>query len=466
VKSDPLVRGIELLKSGRYSEAVRTLEESVRKGGGDKARFLLSEARRILGADPVLTRPGGRPFGASGSVKAAQASVRLRSNLAFGRSAEAFGEAEKLLSEDPSAAFRALRDLWLDPPIKELPDGPQGSPWTEFLASSLAWKRGDAREALRRLRRVDAGSKRYGWMRYFAAEVLMRHVELYASALVEIGSAAETSPWLWEARCLEAELAWSQGNKDFLKKVEKMKVPGSGRAAFLAWRGALKLWSGRYRAALKDLDIAVQRDNPDAFCWRGGARVRLGRLEAAIEDLTMVLRIDPVDPEALVWRAEAYRRAGRVDESLHDLDTLLSRSVGTIPWAHANRCLIRLERKDLTGAQEDFSRMGPPRAVSDSGEMLYPPAAIPAKRLRKLLGDLFEAGLGCRRSDRHLNEGWMRAAGIEFPDWNVRTAGFLFWMRGVGVPIPSEARLKRLVVIVDPWVSRTGPALGNNPPED
>jgi tetratricopeptide (TPR) repeat protein len=107
-------------------------------------------------------------------------------------------------------------------------------------------------------------------------------------------------PWLWEARCLWTEILMALGHPDPLKAVRAITVPEQSHASFLAWRGALELWSGEYALAVGDLDISASMDNPDALCWRGGALAKLGKLKESKRDLDRLLTLDPRDPEGPV----------------------------------------------------------------------------------------------------------------------------------------------------------------------
>lgn len=367
----------------------------------------------------------------------------LLDSFAERRYPEAFRKARELLRLDPGMATRVLRDLWLrgEAPGLELLD--PSDPFTDFFLSSLAWKGGRDLEALGLLHRA---SLRQGqiWMRYYIAEILLRRLDLFRLALREASALLRQVPWLWETRCLRAEILWTLGAADPLEGLRDLRVPEASRAPFLAWRGALGLWSGRYQEALPDLDQAVSLGNPDAYCWRGGARAALGSLEPALEDLNQVLARDSQDPEALTWRAETNRRLGRPQESLRDLDALLASSEETV-WALVNRALIRLEQEDYGSAARDFARLAP-RFYVPGGPGGADPApdswtiTLKLSRLKGLLEQALRLARGCRRSDIHLNLAWMRAAGIAVPAKPSPGCRLLYWLGAAGLRTPPELR--------------------------
>ena len=217
-------------------------------------------------------------------------------------------------------------------------------------------------------------------------------------------------------------------------------MPEQSRASFLAWRGALELWSGEYALAVSDLDIAARLDNPDALCWRGGALAKLGKLDESKRDLDRLLTLDPRDPEGLVWRGEVNRLLGRIPESLQDLADVISIS-GDKPWAHVNRALIYLEQKDLAGAYKDFARLYLDH--QDIDRLTQSP--FTAARLKKLLDAALKAARGCRRSDPHLNIGWMRAADIPVPAKPASGSRLRYWTRAMNLPTPADSANSRAV---------------------
>lgn len=349
--------------------------------------------------------------------------------------ATAFAKIDPLLDSEPTATYRKLRDMWLKAEFRREESSALPSPWKEFCLSSLEWGANRDLDALALLHRGSLLSPRYYWMRYYIAEILLRRLDLYELARAEIQAVVIKCPWLWEARCLWTENLMAVGHPDPLKAVRAVTVPEQSHASFLAWRGALELWWGEYELAVKDLDIAAGLDNPDALCWRGGALAKLGRLQESKRDLDRLLTIDPVDPEGLVWRGEVNRLLGRVPEALKDLADVIAIS-GDKPWAHVNRALIELDRGDADAAYKDFARL-----YLDHHELgALGKSPLPAERLKELLEAALVAGRGCRRSDPHLNVGWMKAAGVPVPAKPGAASRLRYWLRAMKVPMPADPR--------------------------
>ena len=366
----------------------------------------------------------------------------IQNLLRAGSHAAAFAECERQFAASPAPAFRALRDLWLEGELGDLSRAPD-SPWTGFFASSLSWRRGENLRALELL----AGAARapgFSWMRYYLAEILLRRLDLYALAGREIDLILASAPWLWEARCLGAEIGMALGAPRRAAPSSR-GVPPASQAAFLAWRGALKLWSGRAAAAVADLDAAAARGNLDARGWRGGARLLLGRRAEALADLTAVLDDDPKDPEALVWRGECHRLEGRSARARADLDKAIELSDASV-WARVNRALLRLEDGDEAGARHDFARLAPARyqdapddgTGKDLGLYVFDDPVLPPERMKEVLESVLRAARGCRRFDAHLNAAWMRAAAVPVPARPSPSARLLYWLRASGLPCPPE----------------------------
>lgn len=354
--------------------------------------------------------------------------------------AVAFKKIDPLLDSEPTVTYRKLRDMMLKAQFRRAESEKLPSPWKEFCLSSLEWAAGNDLEAIRLLDRGSKAGPRYFWMRYYIAEILLRRLDLYDLARNEIQAVVIKCPWLWEARCLWTENLMAVGHPDPLKAVRNVTVPESSHASFLAWRGALEMWWGEYALAVKDLDISAGMDNPDALCWRGGALCRLGRLAESKRDLDRLLTIDPVDPEGLVWRGEVNRLLGRVPEALKDLADVIAIS-GDKPWAHVNRAMIELDRGDLDAAYKDFARL-----YLDHQELAaLGKSPFTAKKMKELLKATFDAGRGCRRSDPHLNIGWMRAAGAPVPPKPVAGSRLRYWLRSLKVPMPPESPDPRAV---------------------
>ena len=444
-KPDRLAGGIALFNAGRFAEAAAVFKACAREGGGAEVLFYLNKTLQAL-KTPVASAsaPAGLP---------PELCQGLRNLFDAADYPAAFAGAESLMKADPCGGYRLLRDLWLDRRFPGLERADPGSPWTSFFAASNAWKDGADARGLELLARAGAGP--HPWMRYYAAEVLLRRLDLYDLARREIDAVIERCPWLWEASCLKAEILLASGAPRPLAGLKRPSPPASSQASYLAWRGAIQLWSGRYADAEKDLDRAESLDNPDALCWRGGARLMQGRLQSALEDLDRRLAIDADDPEALVWRGELHRKAKRLPEALIDLDRALRLSDDSI-WARVNRGLCLLERQDAAGAAAELARLAPPRyedvpdrgaplparermgAAQDPGRHGYAVLDLKPERLRGLFLEALDAADGCRRFDKHLNAAWMRRAKVPLPDRLTPQSRLLYWLRAKGLPTPKE----------------------------
>lgn len=427
--------GIELFNSGKYAEAAEVFEKALAAGGGDEARFCIEHARKSMAP---------RPVEASGLATAAE--VHLRELAAAGDFDSIFAAFEELMGRDINVGYRLARDFWLSGELGPVPAGAASSAWRGFFLSCEAWRKGDNEGALRLLDAASRTSPRYRWMRYYLAEILMRRLDFFSLARQEIEATARACPWLWEARCLRSEILLALGSKEGLDALSKVEVPEGSKAVFLAWRGAQKLWSGRYVQAAADLDGAAALGNPDALCWGGGARVMLGRLREALGDLDRLLELDPKDPEGLVWRAEARRKAGLREAARADLDKAIELYPDSI-WAFVNRALLRLEEGDLDGARSDFARLAPPAYADAPDEAAggsrdpdhsFAELELPPARLEALLSSALRLARGCRRADSHLNVAWMKAAGIPVPRRPAPQSRLLYWMRWKGLPTPPE----------------------------
>lgn len=427
-----LKEGIALFNEGRYEESVKVFEAALAAGGGKEARFCMEHARKSLAP---------RPVEASGLATAAE--LHLKELAGRGDFDSVFAAFDALLDQDINIGYRLARDFWLSGELGQVPPGEGAPAWRGFFRSSEAWRQGDNAAALRLLDEASRSSARHRWMRYYIAEILMRRLDFFSLARVEIEATARACPWLWEAHCLRAEILSALGSSAGLDALSRVKVPAGSKPVFLAWRGAQRLWAGRCAQAIPDLDDAAALGNPDALCWRGGARVMLGRLDEALADLDRLLELDPKDPEGLVWRAEARRKAGLREQARADLDKAIELYPDSI-WAFVNRALLRLEEDDLAGARADFARLAPPAYAdapdggASSDAHLFTEIPLSPARLGALLRSALRSARGCRRADSHLTVAWMKAAGIPVPRRPAPQSRLLYWMRWKGLPTPPE----------------------------
>ncbi|HPN83701.1 MAG TPA: tetratricopeptide repeat protein [Victivallales bacterium] len=132
--------------------------------------------------------------------------------------------------------------------------------------------------------------------------------------------------------------------------------------------------------------INLSNQNENAFLNRGKASTDLGRFSEGIEDFNVVLKMKPNHQGALSNRALAFEKIGKFEDALQDLSKILSSGpdrniqlrIATIygktsnyekaenvlneiifhnpsfAEAYVNRGAIRLIKKDIAGAKEDF----------------------------------------------------------------------------------------------------------------
>lgn len=408
---EKLARGIELFNAGKAAEAAKLFKECAAAGGkiAENAALFLAHARAELSRDPEAAILPDDP-----------AARALLEAAACGNVAALARAGRILFKANPSAAYRMWRDLWLSGTATAFGSAAAArsrSPWSPALRSSLEWAAGRDFKALALLS-GPAKARETAWSRYFAAEILMRRLDLYDEAVQQCARVKRDCPWLWEASLLEAEARWSRGESPapVLAPLAKLKPPASARASCLAWRGAMTVWAGKPSEALADLDESVAAKNHNASCWRGAARTMTGNLTGAISDLDTVIAADPGDDEAVIWRAEAKLKLGRRDDARPDLDLAAGR--GAL-WAFALRARLALDEHRLDAARDDFAQLMPPvyedvpdeGHTTDRGRHLGATVDLDAARLGDLLDEAFAAAGGVRRSDAHLNRAWMSTAG-------------------------------------------------------
>jgi tetratricopeptide (TPR) repeat protein len=372
-----LARGIDAFNAGRYAEAERLFSRAARAGADEKAAFFLAQARRALADDPA---------GFDADAETLRAAARAGDARAVAESAR------RLFARGKPRAFRALRDVWLTGEVRA--DARERSPWAAFLRSALAWRAGRDEAALAELARA-ARAPGFSWALYQSAEIRLRRLGRADAALADLRRVRRGAPWLWEAACLEAEIRAGRGEARALEKLRALQAPPASRAAFLAWRGALTLWTVGGREALEDLEGAA--DVPDGLGWRGAAKAHAGDLAGAESDLSARLSGEE-DPEALCWRGEVLAATGRLAEAARDFERALAAAPGWF-WARLGRALLRLDagqedaaRADLRAlAGDDAGRAGPTRAT-------------------EVLREARRAARGLRRPDAHLQGAWLGAA--------------------------------------------------------
>ncbi|MBI5624765.1 MAG: tetratricopeptide repeat protein [Elusimicrobia bacterium] len=275
----------------------------------------------------------------------------------------------------------------------------------------------EARAECRRIMRMDLG--RYWWLLPPLVMVKFMSGPEGLQEAVDLGRAAlGRAPDEWGVRCRVAEalLCLGEEARGLAEFEEAVRLaPPVERGGALTWQGEALLWLGRYSEARSVLDAAVAAGSTVfVFGWRGGAALKLGDLKAALSDLDHALDLDRFDMEAYVWRGEALRLLGRHQESLRDLDHHI-KAFGSL-WSHLNRGLARCALADAAGMLADLKaackrwpeetayireRAGLPRA-----------GALSVEQSRRFMEQGLRFGMGVRREERHLNGLWMRPFGL------------------------------------------------------
>jgi tetratricopeptide (TPR) repeat protein len=257
--------------------------------------------------------------------------------------------------------------------------------------------------------------RRYGWMfkeigrkRLFALPPDHRGArEAFALALASPPPEADAF-----GRLAEAELCLGRERQAFGWLAKGLKACPDQEGALLAWRGELKLFTGDYAGALKDLKAAASRKAYYAHTWLALALLKTGRPAPALAAANRAVAANPKDGEALVVRGEILRLKGDTAGARADLLRALN---GTFPYRHSlwsglNLLLLELQegnrakafaalrltaRRSLgAGPAEDLCRELA-AAVSDPG------------RLKRDVEGLFLAARGCRRDEAYLFCLWL-----------------------------------------------------------
>jgi tetratricopeptide (TPR) repeat protein len=157
------------------------------------------------------------------------------------------------------------------------------------------------------------------------------------------------------------------------------------------YRCIAKIQLGDFEGAEIDGTEAIQRNPflPQAFYARGFTRMKLGKYKEAADDFTKALEFSPDSQHLLVSRMDAYERTGNFQNALVDIETyrkmkpespdllyekgrillamndtvqalhnfdllIAADTTASIGWSA--RALLKLQRKDMTGAYQDYSK--------------------------------------------------------------------------------------------------------------
>ncbi len=362
-------------------------------------RALILEGRGRWDAARSLRRSSGELCPRPGSER----TDLFRQWMRDGRFPEAFAEAEKILNEGPSLAeIRVLLIPWTREEAAQ-----KGAAWLAALDGLKApepWLhlyRGTLRpgkSGLADLRRLDRWTgPRYGWMQFRAGQNFLCQGE-FPEARRRLERALKFPPVDWRIRSFLAECLLCLGRpSDALAEIEQARdlAPREEVGEALAWRGAFKLWLGRYPEAREDLDWAHALGARHAAVWRAAARLKLGHKKEALALLDAAVRETPGDREAWVWRGEARRELGLRRGAREDLSR---EPVGA--WALFNRALLCAAERNFPALRSDFDKI-PEFMISHLKKKLGLPAAAPASDAARV--KILEAGLslakGFRRDD-------------------------------------------------------------------
>lgn len=251
-----------------------------------------------------------------------------------------------------------------------------------------------------------APARRYGWMRYEAGVALAEHDLAAAEREFKIAARFGAIPD-WRALCRLSEtricLGDEIGSRQALARAERA-VPAGDRKDFLAWKGEILLWAGRYRESLESSDRALQAGSELAPCWKGGALVCLGRWKEALDVLNKPGAGRPQDREHRLWKAEACYRLGLTQAALEAIPVQYHPpAVDIYVAALKGLCLGR--QGDEHGVRAEFSKLDVRLRA-----YLREKTGIRADSVVDLLG-LLEALLKISRGVRRTNyetSAWMR----------------------------------------------------------
>lgn len=295
-----LAAGLEAMRRGRASQAVRAFDRAA-AAGGDRHRIRVLKGRALLAAGATL---------------------------------EAAVVAEEILADAPDdpAALAILS-----------------------TAHSVGWVR-EAVDALRLLvarpeARADvwlAAARMFEW--FSEPELALAHAD----------GALRVDPNLLGAWLIRAR----RGAEDALERCESLadprRLPEVAEAALIAgdieraeriyarigdddsraWLAELALWRGDLERA----EALANGNSCRAHSVRGGAAVLRGDFAAALEHLDRALAQNREDSTARHWRAEALRRMGRLPEALEEIDLAVAHSERYFVTGEATRLLAAFQQ--------------------------------------------------------------------------------------------------------------------------
>ena len=256
-------------------------------------------------------------------------------------------------------------------------------------------------------------ARRYGWMfkeigrkRLFSLPSDHRGArDAFALALASPPPEADAF-----GRMAEAELCLGREREAFAWLAKALKACPDQEGELLAWRGELKLFTGDYPGALRDLRAAASRKAYYAHTWLALALLKAGRLTPALAAAGRAVAANPRDGEALVARGEILRMKGDPAGARRDLLLALN---GTFPyrhslWAGLNLLLLELEAGNRAKALAALRLTARRNLGAGPAEELCRELAAAADpdRLQLAAEDVFRAARGCRRDEAYLFALW------------------------------------------------------------
>ena len=177
-------------------------------------------------------------------------------------------------------------------------------------------------------------------------------------ARADVEEALRLDPDLAPARVVRARLRWSIDHDPLGALEDLERAIALGDLEALIDRAALRMDRGDPRAALSDLDLALQRGPRQwrAALLRGAAKGLLGDAAGARADLDRALSLAPGRPEVLRTRAETFAQRREYPAALAELERLLARAPADPPGL-VLRSRIRILHGELAGAREDVERV-------------------------------------------------------------------------------------------------------------
>ncbi|MBI3298763.1 MAG: tetratricopeptide repeat protein [Elusimicrobia bacterium] len=389
-----------LRRTGRLAEADATA--AAWSGKAERPALLLRAAAKLL--DDGRWDAARRAF--RSAARASDAPGRVRASVLAGD----FETAVRTAKASPAAAT-AEAALW---PLGALPSAPPAEaverllaglgrsrcprPYRALFEAAFLENLGREGEALAALSAKDP------WTALARGRLLLNAAARHEEAAVCLARAAKAG--LWKAEGWLAEIDLCRGRRTrALARLGKVisRLEGAARGEALAWRAALRLWTGDARGALSDARGGGALGARFSACWEGAALFLLGDRAAAKRALDAALAVNPADREALVWRAELFRKAGRVAASRADLERALRLEARPV-WALVDLALLDAEAGDDARLWDRLLAMGP--ALNAWAPRGMDPLRLGPRRAVAILERGLKNARGLRRSERYLDPLW------------------------------------------------------------